>query len=362
MTRRILYVIRPVAGGMRQHLALLVKHLDRSEFEPLAIVPDDPLAERLRSLEVDVRVLRAVGSANPLSVCATALAVIRMVKERKVSLVHSHGYRAAIGAGVGALASGVPHVATIHTEIGGKKSAGFVGRATQIAVAGLSRRVIAVSKGIADSFAVRKVKSDKVKLVSNGVEIPYGQRRGRTGGAVVGTAARLSPEKGIDLFIEAARLIGDVDEDVRFVIMGDGPLRGELEAKAKEIGVDEKLEFMGFVDGIEEKLLSMDVLVLPSRSEGQPMVLLEAMAAGCPVVATDVGGVAEVLDGGCGAIVPPDDPAAIAAAVLKLLSFPDEARRMAEAGRKRAKEAFSVERMVRETMDIYREVLEEAFA
>lgn len=341
---------------MRQHLTLLVKYLDRSEFEPLAIVAaDDLLAMRLRALDVDVKVLSAVGAANPLSVCETAVAVRKIVREQNISLIHSHGYRAALGAGLGAIASGVPHVTTIHTEIGANKDIGIAGKAAQIAAGGLSRRVIAVSKRIADSFAPHKV-----RLVSNGVEIRPLKSRDRIPGKIIGVAARLSPEKGVDLFIEAASMIAEMERDARFVIIGEGPLRGELEARAKELGLDGRLAFKGFVDNVEEELRSIDVLVIPSRSEGQPMVLLEAMAAGCPVVAADVGGVADVLSGGCGTMVPPNDPAAIARAVLRILSSPEEALRIAEAGRKRAEEAYSVERMVEETMNIYREVLEEA--
>ncbi|MCL4499937.1 MAG: glycosyltransferase [Chloroflexi bacterium] len=350
---KILYVIRPVAGGMREHLALLVKHLDRDAFETQAVIPDDALlGERLRKSGCEkVWVCGDVGSIRPLSVFRSARMVRRLAKRIGVGLVHTHGYRTALGAGLGARLAGVPHVVTIHTELGSQKDPGVFGRFAQSVVSVLSDRVIVVTEAIMGSFAERKV-----RLVENGVELGSFNPARSNEPRNVGFIGRLAPEKGADLFLEAAALLSKRVAGVHFVIVGEGSLREELGRKAEGLGIANVTEFTGFIDGARRVMESLDVLVLPSRSEAQPMVLLEALADGLPVVATDVGGVRRLLDG-CGVIVPPGDVEAIASEVERLLSSAGEAGLMAMKGRKRIEERYSAEMMVQNTSAIYREVL-----
>lgn len=356
----VLYVIRPVAGGMREHLLTLAKNLDPRRFTPLAIVAtDDLLATRLREQGIEPRIDGGVGSLNPLTIMKTALKISRVARSKRVSIVHSHGYRASLVGGIGALLAGVPHITTVHTEIGGKRDAGRLDRLIQRAVSFLSTRVIVVSKAIDGSFD-----AEKVRLIENGIDLDSSKEAigdslpvKEDGERRVGIVARLSPEKGVDLFLKAASIISKQNDDVKFYIVGEGPLRGELEKEAQDLRVYERTTFTGFVEGARSVLGSFDVLVLPSRSEGQPMVLLEALAAGCPVVATDVGGVREVLEGGCGIVIPSGDPVEIASAVDRLLSEADRRAEIVCLGKRRVEERFSAVLMAAKTMDVYEEAL-----
>jgi glycosyltransferase involved in cell wall biosynthesis len=165
-------------------------------------------------------------------------------------------------------------------------------------------------------------------------------------GPIVGNVARLAPQKDHATLLEAARLLGDV----RFVIVGDGELRTELERRADGLPV----ELTGARDDVPELLASFDVFAFPSLFEGLCLAVIEAQAAGVPVVATPVGGIREtVVDGETGLLVPPRDPAALAAAIRRLLDDPDLARRLADEARRRVRERFSEQRMVELTLGLY---------
>ena len=153
---------------------------------------------------------------------------------------------------------------------------------------------------------------------------------------------RLTPVKGHDLFLRAARRILDEAPGTRFVIVGDGPLRMDLERTARELGVAEACVFTGARRDVYDLVGAMDVFVLSSLHEGAPMALLEAMALGTPVVATAVGGVPEILtQGTTGLLVEPQDASGLAAGGLELLRNPEWARGMAERARRVAADKFS---------------------
>ena len=153
--------------------------------------------------------------------------------------------------------------------------------------------------------------------------------------AVVGFAGRLIPEKGADVFLRAASLVTGVVPEARFVVIGDGRLRGELEALAGDLGLlEDRVRFLGFRGDAADLIAGLDILAVPSRSEGTPLVVGEAMAAGVPVVVSRVGGLPDqVTHRATGLVVDPEDPEGLATALVSLLLAPDEARQLGEAGR-----------------------------
>jgi glycosyltransferase involved in cell wall biosynthesis len=170
---------------------------------------------------------------------------------------------------------------------------------------------------------------------------------------------RLVPVKGLETFLKAARIIQSRKDKVKFLIVGDGPLKGTLRALARHYGLEHDVLFLGHRNDSYDVLAMMDVLVLPSLSEGIPMVLLEALALKRPVVASRVGGIPEVVeDCATGRLVEPGREGELAEACIALMDDPDLAERLGLAGRHRVRERFSVRSMAEKVADVYRSLLE----
>jgi glycosyltransferase involved in cell wall biosynthesis len=174
--------------------------------------------------------------------------------------------------------------------------------------------------------------------------------------------ARLVPEKDIELFIEAAKLLGREYVDARFLIVGDGPCRSNLTRCASENGLDGKISFLGERDDVPQLLANADVFWLTSKWEGLPNVVLEAMACGKPVVARDVGACRELIDHGeSGFLVSDRDAKQFAHYTLGLFADPAVAKKIGLAGRRFVEEQFSVTRMSEATQELYTSVIEKSF-
>jgi glycosyltransferase involved in cell wall biosynthesis len=176
-----------------------------------------------------------------------------------------------------------------------------------------------------------------------------------TGGRpVVLTVARLDQQKGLNYLLEAAAQV----PEAQFVLAGEGPERAALEAQAARLGLQDRVRFLGYRPDIPELLAGCDLFVLPSLYEGLPLSVLEAMAVGKPVIATAIGGTDEaVVPEQTGLLVPAADPAALARAIRQLLADPPLARRLALAGQARVAAQFSVDQMVQQVTQVYRELL-----
>jgi glycosyltransferase involved in cell wall biosynthesis len=171
--------------------------------------------------------------------------------------------------------------------------------------------------------------------------------------------ARLQPEKGVATFLKAAARVSKASPEARFLVVGDGPLREELLGLAGRLGMEDRVRFLGYRTDARALIGLLDVLVVPSLTEGSPLIVLEAMAAGVPVVASAVGGIPDqARHGEEGLLVPPGDPEALAGAMGELLRDPSRARLLGAAGRRRTENEFSHETLVRRIEGIYRAVLE----
>lgn len=195
-----------------------------------------------------------------------------------------------------------------------------------------------------------------LRVIPNGVPVAdHREPAPRTGPPLVAAVSRFDPVKGLDVLVRA---MADVDAPARLVVFGDGPERARLEALVDELGLSGRVELAGWVDDVRRRLVDADLFVLPSRLEGMPMSLLEAMQAGVASIATDVGSVAEVIDDGVsGRIVPPDDPGALAAAIDELLADDERRAKMAATGREIALARFTSDAAVAAYEALYDEVL-----
>jgi glycosyltransferase involved in cell wall biosynthesis len=235
-------------------------------------------------------------------------------------------------------------------------------RADHARILGLVDRVIFVSEGVARSHESAGLALEHAGVVRNGIEIATGADGAR--GARLGddllvlTVARLTEQKGIaDLLAAAPAVLARVP-GARFVVVGDGPLAAGLRTEAARAGLDGRFRLeTGPVD-LPALYRAADLFVLPSRFEGLPLALLEAMAAGVPVIATRTTGSDEVVeDGRTGTLVPVGDPAALAEAIARALTYPEGTRGWAEAARARVRERFDASRMADETARVYEQVL-----
>jgi glycosyltransferase involved in cell wall biosynthesis len=168
------------------------------------------------------------------------------------------------------------------------------------------------------------------------------------------TLARLDPQKGLPYLLRAAAMLPDVS----FIVAGEGADRPSLERDARDLGVSDRVAFVGFRTDTRALLARADVVVLPSLNEGLPLAVLEAMAAARPVVATAVGGTPEIVhDRETGLLVPPADPEALARAIGELLADPPLAHRLAEAGRALVRSRLSTAATARGVVEVYEELL-----
>ena len=328
------------------------------------------LASELRRLGVQVTVIDE--SRNSAVRIVTLLT--RYLREHHVEVVHTHRYKESVVGSIAAKLAGVPHVIrTVHGMPEPMRgwdrvkawAYGAVDRATLWWFADL---IIAVSKRMAETLKDSGYAPTPVTHIHNGVD-PRKVRATRTGDAVrrelgigprallVGTAGRLSHVKGHRYFLRAAQRILETEGDARFLIVGDGPLRHELLASAAHLRVEGACLLLGPRTDIYDLIAAMDIFVLASLDEGIPMVILEAMALGTPVVATAVGGVPEVIrHRETGLLVAPRDERALADACLELARNRDWAQTFGARARRVVDEAFSHERNGHALMEVYRRV------
>lgn len=213
--------------------------------------------------------------------------------------------------------------------------------------------VVAISESIHLQLQHCGIPKSRIQTIYEGIDLSLYPRRLREKHSdlvTVGTVAHLSPEKGLEHLIEAASLITDVKKKVRFVIVGEGDCRQHLRQLAQERGLSDIFHFEGFHPCTSQFFKSFDIFSLPSLSEGLSSAILEAMASSLPIVATNVGGIPELVkNGDNGLLVAPKDSAALAAAIEKLVENPEEAYRMGQRGRDRMEKQFTLERKISET-------------
>jgi glycosyltransferase involved in cell wall biosynthesis len=219
--------------------------------------------------------------------------------------------------------------------------------------------IVAISDSIKQQLQAGGVPSSLIRTIHEGLDLSLYPERETAWTArgpdpiVVGTLASLSPEKGLTYLVKAASLIPYASFRLRFVIVGDGECRGDLERQVRQEGLESIFQFVGFQDQVLTYLNAFHLLVLPSLSEGLSSAILAAMAASLPVIATNVGGIPELVQHGHnGLLVPPRDPIALAEAIQILCDNPRQAREMGKRGRQRMEERFTLERKISETEEL----------
>ena len=321
-------------------------------------------ADRLRAVGVEPRCV----AIPPRLGRESFRRVRRHLAQVSPDLLHTHLGSADLLGGPAARSLRLPSVATIHSHAPprtprDRAKARMMTAARRVSAA----RVIAVSESARDAYVAAGGAAGRVVVVHNGILGRAEPGAGATvrselglgaNDLVAGMVSSLRPEKGHDLALETVRLLLDRFPSLRLVVSGDGPLRPWLERAGGAFG--DRVVLAGYRPDVMAVLDAVDVLVQPSRADAFPTAILEAMAASVPVVATDVGGIGEIVrDGVTGVLVagPPSAPA-FAAALSALLEDGARRRRLGSAGRERFQEEFTAARWVRRLREVYVEVLE----
>ena len=298
----------------------------------------------------------------PLSDLASLVRLVRLIRQVRPGLVHAHSAKAGFLARLAARICGVPAVYTPHAFPFLMRE----GRAAQAAYRWLERlavpwtaALIAVSEEERRAALALGLAADRVRLIRNGVPPPDGPPPAPRAQPPYQVAffGRLAPQKGPDVLVGAAREVARRRSDVTFRLFGaDGGLGAALKRRIADGGLSHVVRLEGEcpADAVEARLREADLVVLPSRWEGCPYVVLEAFRAGVPVVAGAVGGVPELVrDGESGVLVPPGDAPALASALLGLLDDPARRRRLAE-GARGAAAPLTVRAMAEAVDEVYR--------
>ncbi len=299
----------------------------------------------------------------------------RILQAERPHIVHTHTAKAGFLGRLAARMAGVPVI--IHTYHGHVLN-GYYGPATswllKMMERGLARitdRLVAVSELVKeDLIAYGVAPPAKISVIPLGFDLEQffdcqslkGEFRRElelgSDDKLVGILGRIFPIKNHRLFLESAARIAQQESNVRFVIVGDGVLRSEMERYAQDLGIDQRVFFTGWRRDLPRIYADLDLLVVSSNNEGTPVSAIEAMASGCPVVATRVGGLADVIqDAETGYLVPAKQPQPLAAAMLELIRDPQRAAQMGRLAQLSVKERFSLDRLLRDTENLYEELL-----
>lgn len=366
---KIIYLIGQLGyGGAERQLLELVRRLPRRTFEPIVCCLSEPgpIGREMRRAGVRVESFRKRGGA--LSRCTFEL--WELIRRERPAILHTYLFSANWRGLIAGRLARVPIVVSSVRNVDIHPNA-FLTMFDRV-LSGLVDRMTANAESVKEYVSSRHgVDPAKIRVIYNGVAVDEiasavdsraAQRRkkGASRGPTVAMIASLTPKKDHATFLEAAVLVQKELPGVRFLAVGDGPLRGELVGKSRAMGLGDSLTFPGATSDPVALLSDIDLSVLTSLKEGCSNVVLESMAASLPVVVTDVGGNREVVaDGVTGYIVPAGDAQQVAARIVELLRDEELRRRMGQAGRVRVRELFSVERMVSETTAFYLEMLEE---
>ncbi len=365
-------------GGTERQFVHVANGLDRSRFEvELACLRrEGPLLDSLKA-DMPVTEYRVTGSFYKPSSIRKQLTLARNIRSARLDIVHTYGWNPNIFAVPAARLALRPRVLASIRDTGAYLTPWKI-RALKLACH-LADCVLANSMAGRTWLIEQGVSENKIQVVRNGIVVPaQAERRMGSGpihrefgipeGApIVACVGRLVSGKGIDFFIRAARILADQRPDIRFLMIGAISIQknyqSEMERLARELNVEGRVIFTGQRQDVPEILREVDIVVHPSLTEGLSNVILEAMAAGVPVIATNVGGNPELVqEGRNGLLVPVENAEAIVQGICRLIDDPGMARAFGAAGHQRVKEEFSIETMLRKTEELYFRLMEQPLA
>lgn len=361
---KVAYILTPITFGGSEKVSLnFLKTVDRNRFDILPVLllrpwEEPPLfAQEIVKLGYEYLTLPVslLQGGDPLRVPRVAWRLTKLLRVGKFDLVHTHGYFADICAIPVARMLGIKTITTCHGFIFNNNKLKLYNKLNVCAIK-LCHRVIAVSEDIKDQLVAAGLKPLKITVISNAVEAEFdGSEIARLRKSkrnelqikddefVVGFLGRLSAEKGVEFLIDAVTGLVDDGLPIRLLIVGEGDERKNLEAQVAQKSIAHRVIFAGFQSNTESWLSSFDLFALPSLTEGTPMALLEAMAMGVPVVASNIGGVPKVVtDAQNGLLVESGSSESIIKAISRILHDPILSEKMSTEAQKEVKAGYQI--------------------
>jgi glycosyltransferase involved in cell wall biosynthesis len=360
---RVLLVIDELdVGGTEQQIVELVRALPRARYAPVVCCfRHGRKAEEIARLGVRVVHLPKRGTVDP----GLVWRLVALMRAERVDVVQTFLIGANLWGRLAALVARVPVVIASerNVDVWEEPVKRVVGRL----LLRVTDRLVANAEAVRAYLVGRGADPRRVTTIRNGVDLArfaapvdvVAIRRSLGLAAedqVAAVLARLEPQKGHDVVLEAAARLRDRFPRLRWLLVGGGSAEATLRAEVAQRGLGDRVVCTGFRTDSADLLRAADFSILVSTKEGLSNTLLESLAAGRPAIASRVGGNAEVVSSEVGILVPPRDPAALVAAVERLVAHPDEAARMGECGRERVRREFSVARMAAETAALYDEL------
>ncbi len=382
---RVLRVIaRLNMGGPALHVAYLSAGLAERGYETTLVAGSLARGEGSMAYvaeDLGVRIVQLDALSREISPVRDAISVLRLarlIRERRPQILHTHTAKAGTVGRLAALLAGDArpqivvhtfHGHVLHGYFGPVKSTAF--RLLEQLLARVTTRLVAVSPQVRDDLvALGVAPAEKFSVVRLGIElgervrtqVEGGEARARLGISperfVVGWVGRMTGVKRTDDVLESVARLRERGVDAVLLLVGDGPDRDHVERRASELGIIRHCYFLGYQEDVSDWYQAFDAMILPSANEGTPVVVIEALAAGCPVVATSVGGVPDVVrEGVDGFLVPAGDVEQLAERLARLAGDPALRETMGEAGRESVTERYAVERLVGDIDELYRSLL-----
>ncbi|UUX94790.1 glycosyltransferase [Aquabacterium sp. J223] len=360
------------AGGLGTSLLSIMQALDPGRYAvEVALGLGYPLDSAFGAAGFRLHPLTLSRGIRPLQFLQTVVRLTRLMKRERYDVVHVHGSEAGVLARVAAWFARVPVVVVELHGYANRNPDSILERTVyrwiERALDGMTDAYVAVSAHVERQWLSRGICApQKLQVIHHALRLEDFPDRGMqprpgrgAGRPEVGTVCLLEARKGLASLVEAMPAVVKAVPGVRFAIAGEGELRPWMEQRIRALGMTPHVDFLGWRADVPELMWRFDLFVLPSRRESFGLVFLEAMASRCPVVGSRVDGIPEVVaDGVTGTLVPPDDPAALAAAIVELLTDTDKADRFAQAGRRRVEAVFSADRLSSEYNALYQRLLE----
>ncbi len=371
--RRVFYLVDSLnVGGTETQAVELACRLTPAQYEVTlgCLLAQGPLLEKLRGTAVRVEEFHPNGGIDSAGGAYQLLRLAAFLRRERFHVVHTHDLWSNLMGIPAARIARVPAIISSRRDLGHLDWYESGRRVWLRRIQNLSHIVLANANPIRDALISEDgFAPEKVRLIHNGVDVerfsrvPNCRERmfpGSSGQKLVVLVGNMHTDiKGHPWLIAAAPKIVEQFPEVRFLFAGDGAMRPEFERQVGDLGLKESFQFLGRRNDIPEILRSCDIAVLPSKAEGLPNAVLEYMCAGLPVVATAVGGNAEVVrHGETGLLVPPQNSDALATAILQLMKDPASAKRMGEDSQRYVSANFSFERLIREVDGLYTELLQ----